>query len=333
MKSLSKRRLLAQLATALAVAFAPQLATAQAWPDKPVKIVVPFAAGGSTDVLFRVLSIELGKKLGQQVVIENRPGGAATIGMNVVANAAPDGYTLGAATLSFAANPAFLKDRVPFNAEKDFVPVSVVAKLPLVLTVHPSVGVRTTAELVDYARKNPGKLNYGSTGIASSGHLGGALFESLSGTRLTHIPYSNSAVVAAVVAGDMQMLVGPIPSSLPFIQSGRLIALGVTSATRASAMPNVPTLAEGGIKGFDAYDFSAVVAPKGTPDAIVQKLNAAILASLKEPGVRENIAKSGAEVVGSSPAEMGNFIKSELVKWGRISTDLQARDAQQQDKK
>jgi tripartite-type tricarboxylate transporter receptor subunit TctC len=323
----TNRRTIIKRACTILLGLASGLASAQGYPTKPVKIIVPFAAGGSTDVIFRVLSVELGRKLGQPIVLENRPGGAASIGMNVVANAAPDGYTLGVATLSFVANPSFLKDRVPFNAEKDLVPISLITKLPLVLTVHPSVPARTAAELLDYAKKNPGKLNYGSTGIASSGHLGGAMFESITGAELTHVPYSNSGVVSAVVAGDLQVLTGPIPSSLPFIQSGRLIPLGVTSAQRATALPNVPALAEVGIKGFDAYDFSGVVAPKGTPTAVVQTLNAAILASLKEPSVRAAIQQTGAEVVGSTEAEFASFITAELEKWAKVAADLQKRPA------
>lgn len=318
-------RLTRRAFTTLALASTQLRAQPQTFPVRPVRIIVPFAAGGSTDVVFRALSVELSRRLGQQVIIENRPGGGATIGMNVVATAAPDGYTLGVATLSFAANPYFLKDRVPFKAETDFVPVSQVARLPLVLTVHPSVPVRTAAELVDYAKKNPGRLNYGSTGIASSGHLGGALLESATGTRLTHVPYSNSFVVGAVVAGEMQVLVGPVPSSLSFIQAGKLVPLGVTSGARVSALPDVPTLSEAGFKGFEAYEWSGVVAPKGTPDAVVQQLHVAITAALGDPTVRQAIQRTGADIVGSTPSDFGAFIRAELGKWSRIAADLQAR--------
>jgi tripartite-type tricarboxylate transporter receptor subunit TctC len=306
------------------MALAPLAGKADAYPVRPVRVIVPFAAGGSTDVVIRVLSEELGKQLGQPVIVDNRPGGAATIGMNVVARSAPDGYTLGVATLSFAANPSFLKENIPFNASTDLVPVSQVARMPLVLTVNPSVPVHTAAELVSYARNNPGKLNFGSTGIASSGHLGGALFESLTHTRMTHVPYSNSAVVADVVAGQLQVLVGPVPSSLPFVESGKLRALGVTSAKRSAAMPNVPTLAEAGVPGFEANEWAGIVVPKGTPDAVVRKLQSAIVASLQSPKVRKGFENAGAEVVGSTSGQFKDFIHSEVDKWARVAADLRA---------
>lgn len=320
-------RAVLKLAALAALALAPWVAIAQSYPERPVRLIVPFAAGGSTDVVFRALSTELARHLGQPVVIDNRPGGGATIGMNAVAKAAPDGYTLGVATLSFAANPSFLKERVPFSAENDFEPVTLVARMPLVLTVHPSVPARTAAELVAYARQHPGVLNYGSTGIASSGHLGGALLESQAGIRLMHIPYSSSFVVGAIVSGEMQVLVGPLPSSLPFVQTDRLIPLGVTSSSRAPALPHVPTLAEAGIPGIEAYEWSGLVAPKGTPEAVVQKVQQAVVAALGNPGVRESIQRTGAETIGGTPREFSAFIRSELARWSRIAADIQAREA------
>jgi tripartite-type tricarboxylate transporter receptor subunit TctC len=298
-----------------------------AYPDHPIHIIVPFPAGGSTDILFRAMQADLAKQLGQSVVIEDRGGGAATIGMNLVAHAAPDGYTLGVATLSFAANPPFLANGVPYDPAKDFAPVSLVAKLPLVLTVNTSVPARSVKELVALAKREPGVLNYGSTGIASSGHLGGALFESLAGVQMTHVPYSSVNVVASVAAGQVQVLVGPIPSSMPFIRSGKLIPLGVTSMTRVSALPDVPTIAQAGVPGFDMFEFSGVVAPAGTPPKVIARIQKAIVAALKDPKLHKIFETAGAEPVGSTPAQFHSFLQGEFTKWAKIAAEVHSRDA------
>jgi tripartite-type tricarboxylate transporter receptor subunit TctC len=296
----------------------PLAAMAQGFPSRPIQIVVPFGPGGSTDVIFRMIADPLGKRFGQPVVILNRPGGGTTIGMNSVAKAPPDGYMLGVATLSFTANAAFLQRPLPYDPAKDFVPISLVFRVPLVMTVNPQVPAYSVRELIAYAKAHPGKLNYASSGIASSGHVAAALFESMTGTSMVHVPY-NSLPIPGVVSGDTQVLIGPVTPALPFIRSGKLRALGVTTRQRVDVLPDVPTFAEDGVPGYEVYEWAGLVAPAGVPDAVVERIQHELAAVLADPTLRHRIAAAGAEVVAGSQKEFRGFIGGELRRWSRLA--------------
>ena len=298
-------------------------ACAAAFPTRPMLLVIPFAPTGSTTLVFHAMSQKLSENLGKQVVILSKPGGAATIGMNQVAKATPDGYTLGVATLSFAANPSFMGDQMPFNTEKDLVPVTLVTRLPMVLTIHSTVPARSVKELIALAKAKPGALNYGSAGIASSGHFGGALFELMAGIKMTHVPYSSSGSAAGLVGGQTQLQISPIPSVLSFVKSGQLLALGVATLKPDPTLPGVPPLADS-VPGYEAYEWSGVVVPAGTPDEVISRLQREIVKTLKDPDVTRRIENFGAQVVGSTQQEFAAHIKKELAKWAKVTTAIKA---------
>lgn len=302
-------------------------AAAQAYPTKPVQMIVPFAPGGSIDITFRVIGPGLSERLGQSVVVVNRPGGAATIGMAAVAKAAPDGYTFGAASLAFAANPPFLAGKMPFDTEKDLVPVTQVAKSALAFLVNAEVPARSVKEFIALAKAKPGVLNYGSVGVASSGHLATALFESLSGTRMTHVPYT-SGPLPALVANQIQLQLGPIPSSMPFIKAGKLFALGVSSLAPDPSLPGVPTVAET-VPGFEVSEWPGIVAPAGTPPAIINRIHSEVVRVLADGEVRKRLADLGSVPVGSTPDEFGKFIRKELNTWAKVAAEVLAKSTNQ----
>jgi tripartite-type tricarboxylate transporter receptor subunit TctC len=326
-RDLTRRAFSAGLLAALAAA--PGLAGAQTgYPNRPVQLVVPFAAGGSIDVIFRILSESLGKRLGQPVVVVNRPGGASTIGMGSVAKAMPDGYTFGAASLSFAANGAFLTTPLPYDPARDFVPVTQVFRVPMVMTMNPQVGASNLRELVAHAKANPDKLNYASSGIASSGHLAAALFESVTGTAMVHVPY-NTLPLPSVAANDTQVLIGPVSPALAFIRSERLRPMGVTSKERLAVLPEVPTFVEAGVPGYEFYEWAGLVAPAGTPADIVARMQREVAAVLAEPDVRKRITDLGAEIVASSPEQFAAHIQQELARWAQVGQKTRGRPMRQ----
>ena len=293
-------------------------ALAQNYPVKPIRIVIPFAAGGATDVVFRMLAPRLSDRLGQQVVVDNRPGGAATIGMDMVAKSAPDGYTVGVANLSFGANP-FMLSKIPFDTEKDLVPVSLVALVPLVLSVHPSVPVRSVKELIALAKAKPGSLNYGSAGNASANHLTTEFFSYMTGAKMVHVPYKGaSAALIDLISGRISLMFATIPSSVQHFKAGRLIGLGVSTIKRDPTLPDLPTVAEAGVPGYEVYEWQGVVAPTGTPAAVISRLHQEIINTLRLPDVKERIASVGAQPVGGTPEELGVFIKKELATWSKV---------------
>lgn len=292
--------------------------TAQAYPAKSVRIVIPFGPGGSTDVVIRVLAPKLSEKLGQPVVVDNRPGGAATIGMDLVAKSKPDGYTLGVANLSFGAN-SFVLSKMPFDTEKDFLPVSLVTLVPMVLSVHPSVPARSVNELISLAKAKPNSLNYASGGNASANQLAMELFSYMTGIKLVHIPYKGGApAVVSIISGETAVLFATIPSAVQHFKSGKLIGLGVSSLKRDAALPDVPAVAEAGVPGFEVYEWQGIMAPAGTPKAVVDRLQQEIGKVLKLPEVRAQIESVGAHPVGSTPAEFDVFIKKELATWSKV---------------
>lgn len=318
------RVLVQALAALVAIAIATPLdALAQAFPSRPVQVVVPFGPGGSTDAVFRLLSEPLAKRLGQPVVIVNRPGGATTIGMGQVASSAPDGHTLGVATLSFAANGAFLQSPIRYDAAKDFAAVTLVFRVPMVMTVNPQVPAKSVGDLVALARSGPAQLNYASSGVASSGHVAAALFEEVAGVKFTHVPY-NSLPISSVIAGDTHLLIGPVTPALQYIRNGRLRALGVTTKQRVDVLPDVPTFAEDGVPGYEFYDWAGLVAPAGTPPEIVARLHTEMAAVLADDALRKRIAELGCEVIGAGPADFRTFLARELARWPQVALRTRA---------
>ena len=288
------------------------------YPIKPIKIIVPFAPGGSNDVVMRLLAPTLTEELGQSVIVENRPGGGATIGMDLVAKSKPDGYTLGVANTSFGANP-FVMSKMPFDTLKDFLPVSLVGKVPLVVVVNPSFPVRSIKELIEYAKKNPETINYGSAGNASAPHLAGALFEYSTNTKMTHIPYKSGGEATAALLGNItQLQFAAVPSAIQQIKSNRLIPLAVTTIDRDESLPDVPTMDQSGLKDYDMADWIGIVVPAGTPEPIIKKLNDAFVKALSKNENRISLSKAGARPIGSSPDELKNLIQKELSTWQKV---------------
>ncbi len=297
-------------------------APAQNFPTRPIRIIVPYAPGGSTDVVFRILAPRLSEDLGQPVLVENRPGGSSTIGLDVAAKSPPDGHTWAIPNITFGANPSLIK-KMPFDSQKDLLPVSQVTVVNLVLSLHPSVPARSVKELIALAKAHPGQLNFASAGNASANHLATAKFMNQTGTNMLHVPYKGGGpAVVSLVAGETSLLFATIPSAIQHIQSGRLRALGVSRAKRSSALPDVPTIAEAGVPGFEAIEWNGVMLPAGTPPAIIRRVHQALSKSLALPAIQERIVNVGAEVVDSSPEEFGAFLKSEFASWAKVIKEV-----------
>ena len=309
----------------LAGACSGALAQASAWPAKPVRIVVPFAAGGTTDILARALAPELAKAFNQTFVVENRAGAGGNVGADIVAKAAPDGYTLVMGTVGTQSiNPA-LYPKMPYDAAKDFAPITLVAGVPNVLVVNPAKaaaeGITDVRTLIAYARAHPGKLNMASSGNGTSIHLSGELFKTMTGTYMVHFPYRGSGpALLDLMAGTMDLMFDNLPSALPQIRSGKLKALAVTSATRSAALPDVPTIAESGgaLKGFEASSWFGLLAPAGTPPEIVNRLQQETAKALGTPALKERLLSQGAVPSGMISAEFGRFIAAESAKWAQV---------------
>jgi len=289
------------------------------YPSKPIKMVVPFPPGGTTDILARIVGQELSKAWGQQVVIENRAGAGGNIGSDIVAKAAPDGYTLLMGTVGTHGINMSLYKKMPYDAVKDFQPITVVAAVPNILVVHPSVPVHSVKELIDYAKKNPGKLSFASSGNGTSIHLSGELFKTLTGVQMTHVPYKGSApAITDLLGGQVHLMFDNMPSAFPHVQAGKLRALAVTTAQRAAAAPDLPTIAEAGVPGYEATSWFGVLAPAGVPRPIVDKLYREIARILKDPQVSKEMRARGAEPVGNTPDEFAAYIKAEIEKWRKV---------------
>ena len=322
-----KLRLLAAASVVILTAAAATAAQAQApYPSKPVRIVVPFPAGGTTDILARAVAQKLVESNGQPVVVDNRPGAGGNIGAELVAKAPPDGYTLLMGTVgTHAINPS-LYARMPYDHQKDFAPVILVAGVPNVLVVHPSVPANTVQELIAYGRANPGKLNFASSGSGTSIHLAGELFKTMSGVQMTHVPYKGSApAIADLLGGQVQIMFDNLPSALPQIKAGRLRALAVTSAQRAPALPDVPTVAEAGLPGFEASSWFGLLAPAGTPKDVIAKLNTEVAKWLASPEAREKLTAQGANAFGMSPEDFVRHIAVETTKWQKVVKESGAK--------
>ena len=293
-------------------------ALAQDYPTRPIRIIVPFAPGGSTDAVIRILANQLEKELNGTVVVENRAGGAATIGMSVVAQSAPDGYILGAANIAFGANPSLLKT-LPYDTLKDFTPVSLVARVPLVLAVHQSVPVNNVQEFIAAAKASPDTMTYSTAGHGSGSELSMGLLAYLTGLKLVNVPYNGGGPqVAGAVGGHVKSLFATIPSGQAHFASGVLRPLGITTLKRDPTLPNVAPIAELGVPEYEMGDWIGIVAPAKTPPALVDKLNKAIAKALAVPETQSRIEKIGTQVEGSSPEQFDAFIKKEMTKWSKV---------------
>lgn len=294
-------------------------AVAQQYPSRPVRFVVPFAPGGSTDTLARTMGVKLADALGQQVVVDNRPGGNGDIGMLIVARAPADGYTI---VLGYIANLAIapsLQAKMPYDPVKDFAPITQPASSPNVLTAHPSVPAKNLKELVALAKAAPGKVSFASTGVASVGHLTGELINNLAGIRMTHVPYKGSGqAVTDILGGHVQVMFSGFSSTLHHIKAGKLRALAVTGPKRSPALADVPTISEQGFPGVEATAWYGVLAPAGTPRPIVTRLHAELVKVLKLPDVEQKLDGLGFEIAGTTPEQFSAYIRSEIRKWEKV---------------
>jgi tripartite-type tricarboxylate transporter receptor subunit TctC len=308
----------ALLALAVAVTAAGS-AFAQAYPTKPIRLIVPFPPGGGNDVIARIVGQKLAERLGQAVVIDNKGGGNGVIGLNALAQAAPDGYTIGVGAAGpLAVNPS-LYENLSYDPLRDFVPITNMVNFPLLLVTHPSLKIKTIRELIALAKAEPGKIFYASPGSGNSGHLAGELFNSMAKVQTTHVPYRGQGpAVADLLAGQVQMLYSSIPSVIGYVHQGQLNAIAVGSATRVASLPNVPTIAESGVPGYEAYSWVGMIAPARTPRDIVMRLNREIVAILKEKEVQDKLTQQGAIPIGDTPEQFGAYIGVEMKKWGAI---------------
>lgn len=309
----------ALLATLLAAALVSPSAMAQNYPNKPLRLIVPFPPGGPTDIVGRMVGQKLADGLGQPVVVENRPGAGGTVGSEAAAKSAPDGYTLLYGSTSTLGIAPSLYPKLGYDAIKSFAPISLVSSGPLLVVVNPAVPAKTLKELIALAKAKPGQLNYGSAGNGTPLHLAGELFKTLAGVDLVHIPYKGGApAITDTVAGQVQIVFEGLPATAQFIRAGKLRALAITGTKRDPTLPDVPTVAEAGLPQFQVAFWSGLVAPAGTPKDIVARLNAEVVKALATPEVRETLAKQGLEPSGNSPEQFAAFIGEENARWARV---------------
>jgi tripartite-type tricarboxylate transporter receptor subunit TctC len=310
-------RIAIRIAAALALAL-PWAAHAQAWPAKPVKIVVPFAAGGPADIYARAIAEKLSQALGQSFVVEDKPGGGSIVGTDTVAKSAPDGYTLLMMSNTHTVNESLIPDK-PFALLRDFVPVAPVNYSDLLMVVHPSVPAGTVKEFVALAKSQPGKLNYASSGPGTPYHMAGELFKAMAGVDVVHVPYKGSSGARTdILGGQVQMMFDAITTMAPHVRSGKLKALGSTGKARSGVLPDVPTVGEAGVPGYEAVIWLGVLAPAGTPRPIVERLNAEITRITSSPEMREAWGKQGATAMAMTTDEFGRYLREDIEKWSRI---------------
>jgi len=317
-----RRILLCSAAAFVAMTAGPAFAQAVAYPSKPIKWIVPFPPAGAMDTIARTLGEQMGRKLGQTFVIENRPGAGGNIGSDAVAKSPADGYTMMIVANGMAVNK-FLYGKLPYDPVKSFAPVSLLAVVPNVLVTQAGAKAKTVTDVMAQARSQPGKVTYASAGNGTSIHLAGELFASMAQLDMLHVPYKGSGpAVTDLIGGQVDYMFDSITSATPHIQSGKLRAIAVTTAKRSSALPNVPTVAEAGLPGYELSPWFAVYMPAGTPPAIIERMNAALLEAMKLPEVKARFAIIGAEAIGSTPAQLAAHLDAEMAKWGKI---IQAR--------
>ncbi|MDB5929978.1 MAG: Tripartite tricarboxylate transporter family receptor [Polaromonas sp.] len=293
-------------------------AQAPAYPAKPVRVVVAFTPGGTTDILTRLVAQQLSDRLKQPFVVDNRPGAGGNIGTEMVVRSAPDGYTLIVNSVGpIAVNPTLYKN-LPYNPMTDLVPVAQIAEVPNVLVVHPSLSAKTVDELVAHAKANPGTLNYGSTGVGTSSHLSGYMLSQRAGLQTTHVAYKGADALRDLLAGRIQFMFATIPSVISHIQAGKLRPIAVSSAKRSRSMPDVPTVAENGFPGFEAGSWFGFFAPRGTPESVIAGLNKAVNEVIRVPAIEQQMTREGADPTGGTPAQFSRFVQSEYRKWKDI---------------
>ena len=296
----------------------PGAAQAQNYPAKTVRLVVPFAAGGSTDIIGRVLAQKLTEAWGQQVIVDNRPGGSTVIGTDIVAKSPPDGHVLLVTPAPFTIVPSLLK-KLPYDPAKDFEPITLINTTPLVVVVHPGVPAKNIKEMIALAKAKPGIMNFGSSGSGGSNHLAGELFNAMANVKIVHVPYKgNAPALADLVGGHVDIVFNGLTSALPFIKSGKLRALGMTSLNRSAALPEMPTLDEAGLKGFQAVAWNGLTGPARMPKEAVAKIADAVARIMKSPELAEHLKREGSDPVGSTTPEYAAFLRDEIAKWKKV---------------
>lgn len=300
---------------------------AQSYPSKPIRFIVPYPAGGGSDIMARNVAEKLGSRLGRQVIVDNRGGASTVIGTEIAAKAPADGYTLLQATVTTLAVVPSIKSRLPYEFARDFVPITLLATQPYVLVSHPTLPVTTMRELIAYAKTNPGRLNFGSPGVGAGGHIAGEMLKSMAGLDMTHIAYKGTGpAVADVLGGHISLVFATIPAVQSFVKDGRLRAYAVTTAKRSAAMPNTPTIAESGVRGYETNSWTSLLAPRGVPADIVQRLNREVTVVLKSPDVVERLVQQGFEPEPTTPQELADYVRSEAAKYAKLLKSMGISD-------
>lgn len=312
------RPVLVRCALGVAVAVAAPLATAQSWPSRPIRVIVPFPAGGGIDTVARIIAPKMAESLGQPLVIENRVGAGGTVGTEVVARASADGHTLLGAFASHAMNATLYRD-LSYDTERAFAPISLIATVPNILVVHPSLPVKTVSDLIALARRRPGDINYASVGSGTPAHLSAELFNLMAGVKMTHVPYKGApASIIGMITGEAQLTFTTVLIAMPHVKSGKLRAVAVTTRERSSSLPDVPTVNESGLKGYESVAWYGLLAPAGTPAPVIERLHAEVVRSTQTPEVRENLQRQGTDIVASTPARFAQVIREDIATWTRV---------------
>ena len=315
----------ASAAVAVALAAALPARAQTTYPEKPIRLVIGYAPGGTADIVARLIAAPMSTVIGQQVIADNRPGAGSNIGTEIVARAAPDGYTLFMATPAISSNPA-LYGKVSWDPVASFAPVTLVGEVPVVLVVHPSLSAKSVRDLIALAKAQPGKLNFGSSGNGGIGHLVGEHFKSMAGVDMTHVPYKgNGPALIDLMAGALSLAFSDLAGASPFMKTGKLRPLAIASAKRSPTAPDLATMSEAGVAGFQASSWFAVFAPANTPRPVINKLNADIVKVVHAPELRDRLTGLGFDVVGGTPEELGAFLKAEIVKWTKVIRDSGAK--------
>jgi tripartite-type tricarboxylate transporter receptor subunit TctC len=309
----------------LVIAAAATCAQAQSWPARPIKMIVPFPAGGPTDVMTRVLSDKLGQVLGQPVVVENRPGAGGSIGADLVAKSAPDGYMLLMATGSTHSVGPYLQ-KLPYDPNRDFTPIVYVGYATNILLVSPKLGVNNVRELIAYAKKEPGRLTYATSGVGSVAHLTSEMFGAMAGVKLTHVPYKGTQLsINDMISGQVGILFDNVMTAKPHIDSGRLKGIAISSVERSTIVPDIPTVAESGLPGFDSTNWFGVFGPPGLPRAIVERIDVELNRIIQDPAIKERFHTLGFEITGGHPADLARVMRSEAQKWSKVIRDANVK--------